>query len=66
MVDSRAMAGERNEKNTDKGRCFLCLGAADVKKILLDFLHTGDWRMKCVNGKWVYVNKGAAYREVIR
>ena len=60
------MAGERNQKNIDKGKYFLCLGAEDVKQILLDFLQTRNWRMNCVNGKWVNINKRAAYREVIR
>jgi hypothetical protein len=65
VVDSRGMAVETNEKNTDKGRCFLCLGAEDVKQILLDFLQTRNSRTKCLNGKWVNVSKEAAYREAI-
>ena len=56
---------ERNE-NTDNERCLFCLGKEDIKQILLDFLQTRNWRKKCVNGKWVNISKGVAYREVIR
>jgi hypothetical protein len=36
-------------RNTDKGRCTLCLGEEDVKQILLACLENGSWRIKFLN-----------------
>jgi hypothetical protein len=33
-------------RNTDKGKCPLCLGEEDVKHILLDCLAAGNWKIE--------------------
>jgi hypothetical protein len=53
-------------RNTDKGSCPLCLSTADVKQISLDYLETGNCKMKFLNEKWLNVNKEVAYRKILR
>ena len=42
VVASGGVEGEWNSKKHDKGRCPLCLGEEDVKRILLDCLETSN------------------------
>jgi hypothetical protein len=51
---------------TDKAICLLCLGAGDAIHMLLDCLKTKNWRMKCLNDKWLSVNKEVTYRKILR
>jgi hypothetical protein len=47
-------------RNTDKGRCPLCVGEEDLRHMLLDCFETRNWRMKFLNGNWLSVNKEVA------
>jgi hypothetical protein len=57
---------KRIRRNTDKGRCGLCLGEEDVKRILLDCLETRNWRIKFFNEKCLNMKKEIAYRKILR
>lgn len=52
------------KRNTDKGRCPLCLSDKDVIHILLDCLGTINWRTKCL--KLLRMNKDVAYRKTFQ
>jgi hypothetical protein len=65
VVDSRGVATERIERNSDKGRCPLCLGEEEVKHILLECLETRNWRMKFLNEKWLNMKKEVSYRKIL-
>ena len=53
-------------RNTDKGRCPLCLGEEGIIHILLDYLETRNLRMKFLNDEWLGKNEKAAYRKILR
>jgi hypothetical protein len=53
-------------KNTDKRRCYLCLGEEDAKHILLDSWETTNWKLKFLNDEWLNMNKEVAYRKMLR
>jgi hypothetical protein len=53
-------------RNADKRRCPLCVGEEDVEHILLDCLETINWRMKCLNKKYLNMNKQRACRRILR
>jgi hypothetical protein len=53
-------------QNTDKVRCLFYLGEEDAKHILLDCRETRNWTLKCLNDKWLNMNKVAAYRKMLR
>jgi hypothetical protein len=53
-------------QNTNKGRCLLSLGQEDTKHLLLVSWETRNWRLKCLNDKWLNINKEVAYRKMFR
>jgi hypothetical protein len=53
-------------RNTDTGRCCLCLGEENVKHLSLDCLETRNWRMKFLNEKWLNMTREVAYRKTLR
>jgi hypothetical protein len=53
-------------RNTDTGRCPLCLGEEDIIHILLDYLQTRNWRIKLLYDKWLSMNVNLAYRKILR
>jgi hypothetical protein len=61
-----ARRGVEVERNTDKGRCPLCLGEKDVKHTLLDCFKTRNWRQKVLSEKWLNRNKEIAYWKILR
>jgi hypothetical protein len=54
-------------RETDEGRCILCLGEDDdIKPILFDCLETRKWGMKFLSKKWLSMNTEVAYRKIVR
>jgi len=53
-------------RNTVKRRYPLCLGEEDMKRVLLDFLKTRNWRRKFLNENSLSRNKYVAYRKTLR
>jgi hypothetical protein len=65
------MTGNRGEqlkgarRNTDRGSS-LGFGEKDARHVLLDCLETRNWRLKCLNDKWLNMNKIVAHRKMLR
>jgi hypothetical protein len=49
----------------ERGRCPLCLGEEDAKRIILKCLETKTWREDYVNRKWLNTNEDLAYKKII-
>lgn len=52
-------------RNTDKGRCPLWTGEDDVTHVT-ELFWSYKWWMKFLNEKWLHMNKGVAYRKILR
>ena len=52
--------------NTDKGTRPLRVGEGNVRHKLLDHTETADWGIRLFNGKWLNINKGKSYRQILR
>jgi hypothetical protein len=50
-------------RNIDKGRCPLCLGEENMKRVLQDWKETNHWRLKLTHDKWLNMNKQVVYRK---
>ena len=54
------------KRNTDEGRCLLCLSEEEIKPMLLDCLETMKWGMKFFSKKWLSMNTAVAYRKIVK
>jgi hypothetical protein len=66
VVNSRIWQLKGVRRNTDKGRCPLCLEEEDVEHILLGCKETKHWRVKLIHDKWLNMNKEVAYRKIVK
>jgi len=53
-------------RNTNTGRCPLCLGKEVIIHLLLDYLETRNWRIKFLYDKWLSMNVKLAYSKILR
>jgi hypothetical protein len=52
-------------KGFERGRCPLCLGEEDAKRIVLKCFETKKWREEYVNSNWLNINEDLAYKKII-